>query len=700
MKTTSFDLEPNPFERSFAPEKDEYKNKPDLRIPNISHLNLPDGNKIPGITPAAYTPGGRKLPPLSLSPGGILAPDTPGSNLWNSLLNVTGLHPNGLLKLGTTPTAAQNLQQQYHQPPQLLHPPIPQASSLPPNPMPGQVVGPDSQYGGQNFNQFVNTIRKTGLTPNESNLRSGLTPGGAGGFPFGNLPGLTTPSGLLNSPMTPGLSSLLGMTLNQVAINMNASQIPQKPQPHAPPPQQQAPYPPSLQISHQRHASQQQEVHPQLQRQQQRQSQPPQPSQQPPQHLPQDNDVRQHHQKQPPQSSLQQDMQQPASMRFNAVEGKKRKSSTDKGNSKEPRVSPKASTGGRKKRKNDIVKPEKQSSPTHIKSSLSDHTEGEEKVDDDEEVNGTEEEKRKTFLERNRVAASKCRQRKKQQLQKMEDELSFYSTGYREVSVQVTQLRNHLLTLRNILNGHKECPTFVNSVGGFENMSNIIQQTDYLCQISGQSANASSIPSTIPTTLNTTAAKDVNSGYEGNPTPSSNNSTMSVQVMPQQHQQQPHPAQAPQLQPPHQGQHQQSHGPMVGPPVHGNMVMHASNASPANDSSSAVSAETINAPAVNYATTAEMAVHQPLLQAHRHSLTDLPSTAASEGASVVPNEESSFLRTINSMSNIADANQRGLMPDSSVQVGTQEFAVRQAASMVNLQGGNAAVRLEWATNPT
>lgn len=128
--------------------------------------------------------------------------------------------------------------------------------------------------------------------------------------------------------------------------------------------------------------------------------------------------------------------------------------------------------------------------------------------------------------------------------------------------------------------------------------------------------------------------------------------------------------------------------------------MHASNASPANDSSSAVSAETINAPAVNYATTAEMAVHQPLLQAHRHSLTDLPSTAASEGASVVPNEESSFLRTINSMSNIADANQRGLMPDSSVQVGTQEFAVRQAASMVNLQGGNAAVRLEWATNPT
>lgn len=482
---------------------------------------------------------------------------------------------------------------------------------------------------------------------------------------------------------------------------MNASQIPQKPQSHAPPLQQQAPHPPLLQISHQRHASLQQEVYPQLQQLQQRQSQPPQPSQQPPQHLPQDNDVRQHHQKQPPQSSLQPHMQQTASMRFNAVEGKKRKASIDKGNSKDPRVSPKASTGGRKKRKNDIVKPEKQSSPTHIKSSLSDNTEGEEKADDDEEVTGTEEEKRKTFLERNRVAASKCRQRKKQQLQKMEDELSFYSTGYREVSVQVTQLRNHLLTLRNILNGHKECPTFVNSVGGFENMSNIIQQTDYLCQISGQSANATSIPSTIPTTLNTSAAKDANSGYEGNPTPSSNNSTISVQVMPQQQQQQPPPAQVPPLQPPHQGQHQQSHELMLGPSVHGNMVMHGSNVSPANDSSSVVSAETINAPVVNYATNAEMAVHQPLLQAHRHSLTDLPSTAANvENASVVPNEESSFLRSINSMSNIADANHRGHMPDSSVQAGNQGFAVRQAASMVDLQGGNTAVRLEWSTNPT
>lgn len=131
----------------------------------------------------------------------------------------------------------------------------------------------------------------------------------------------------------------------------------------------------------------------------------------------------------------------------------------------------------------------------------------------------TEDEKRKNFLERNRVAASKCRQRKKQLINKMEEELSYYSSGYRELSAHVSQLRDQLITLKGIIVGHKDCNMLAQSVGGFEQLNNIIQQANYVTQIScNTQQNITSMPSTIPTTLNNTQMPgNIAPGYQAPP---------------------------------------------------------------------------------------------------------------------------------------------------------------------------------------
>ena len=79
----------------------------------------------------------------------------------------------------------------------------------------------------------------------------------------------------------------------------------------------------------------------------------------------------------------------------------------------------------------------------------------------------------------------------------------FIQQDTRELSAQVTQLRDQLINLRGIVIGHKDCPMLVSSVGGFDQLNNIIQQSNYVTQIaSGSQTNVSSMPSTIPTTLN------------------------------------------------------------------------------------------------------------------------------------------------------------------------------------------------------
>ncbi|PUU82852.1 hypothetical protein B9Z19DRAFT_1098978 [Tuber borchii] len=84
--------------------------------------------------------------------------------------------------------------------------------------------------------------------------------------------------------------------------------------------------------------------------------------------------------------------------------------------------------------------------------------------DDEKDENGkdtkkmTDEEKRKNFLERNRVAALKCRQRKKQWLASLQAKVEIFSTENDALTAQVTSLREEIVSLKTLLLAHKDCP--------------------------------------------------------------------------------------------------------------------------------------------------------------------------------------------------------------------------------------------------
>ncbi|KAL2071653.1 hypothetical protein VTL71DRAFT_12888 [Oculimacula yallundae] len=70
----------------------------------------------------------------------------------------------------------------------------------------------------------------------------------------------------------------------------------------------------------------------------------------------------------------------------------------------------------------------------------------------------TDEEKRKNFLERNRVAALKCRQRKKQWLANLQSKVEMYTVENDNLQNTVAQLRDELVNLKTLLVAHKDCP--------------------------------------------------------------------------------------------------------------------------------------------------------------------------------------------------------------------------------------------------
>lgn len=70
----------------------------------------------------------------------------------------------------------------------------------------------------------------------------------------------------------------------------------------------------------------------------------------------------------------------------------------------------------------------------------------------------TDEEKRKNFLERNRVAALKCRQRKKQWLANLQNKVELFSSENDALTAQITQLREEVVNLKTLLLAHKDCP--------------------------------------------------------------------------------------------------------------------------------------------------------------------------------------------------------------------------------------------------
>ncbi|PKY08391.1 hypothetical protein P168DRAFT_314492 [Aspergillus campestris IBT 28561] len=70
----------------------------------------------------------------------------------------------------------------------------------------------------------------------------------------------------------------------------------------------------------------------------------------------------------------------------------------------------------------------------------------------------TDEEKRKNFLERNRVAALKCRQRKKQWLANLQAKVELFTSENDALTATVTQLREEIVNLKTMLLAHKDCP--------------------------------------------------------------------------------------------------------------------------------------------------------------------------------------------------------------------------------------------------
>ncbi|KRZ99407.1 uncharacterized protein AC631_04844, partial [Debaryomyces fabryi] len=374
---------------------------------------------------------------------------------------------------------------------------------------------------------------------------------------------------------------------------------------------------------------------------QQQQQQQQQPQQQPQQQQPQQQQQQQQSPEQQQQQQQQQTQQQSPQQRYgteisehkesNEKLGNKRKLKNGSEKSKKQKTDPAAKT-----------KKFKKEEPKDIDSNDS-------TVSPDSTANnkGNGDSKRKSFLERNRVAASKCRQRKKQLIQKMEDELAFYSSGYRELSAQVTQLRDQLVNLRGILIGHKDCPMLVSSVGGFDQLNNIIQQSNYVTQIASRSqTNVSSMPSTIPTTLNT---------HTG---PINANQPVNLYIIPPN------------------GQQSSSIGHSPALPLH---LTQANADRTSNNSTTNPSTDTLNTSAsINYPNHNQ----QPNNISSHHSLSDLPSAAA-QTLNQQTNQPSSTgdLRTIHSMSNIAGMNNTS---DKLQGMGNSGFNLRPVNSMIDL----------------
>jgi len=82
--------------------------------------------------------------------------------------------------------------------------------------------------------------------------------------------------------------------------------------------------------------------------------------------------------------------------------------------------------------------------------------EEEEEDDDDEDVDGSSN-KRARFLERNRVAASKCRKKKKVMNQRLEEKSRLLHQQHRYLNQMVASLKSDVLRLKQCLLIHHDC---------------------------------------------------------------------------------------------------------------------------------------------------------------------------------------------------------------------------------------------------
>ncbi|RKP13305.1 hypothetical protein BJ684DRAFT_3506, partial [Piptocephalis cylindrospora] len=73
------------------------------------------------------------------------------------------------------------------------------------------------------------------------------------------------------------------------------------------------------------------------------------------------------------------------------------------------------------------------------------------------ELDETEQERRQRFLERNRIAASKCRQKKKAWIRDLEEKAENAQKEHDELRSKVTALHLEVSFLREQLATHHEC---------------------------------------------------------------------------------------------------------------------------------------------------------------------------------------------------------------------------------------------------
>ncbi|KAI5795037.1 Aft1 HRA domain-containing protein [Geopyxis carbonaria] len=162
----------------------------------------------------------------------------------------------------------------------------------------------------------------------------------------------------------------------------------------------------------------------------------------------------------------------------NSVRGMSEMSNDRSGSSQEPEPmsgrksrNTKGKGAGTGKRKNEEVIGNGNKPPSNKKSkpsrSMSDDMDDEMMDDmDDDQGDGlrkdgkkmTDEEKRKNFLERNRVAALKCRQRKKQWLANLQAKVELYGSENDALNATVQALREEIVSLKTLLLAHKDCP--------------------------------------------------------------------------------------------------------------------------------------------------------------------------------------------------------------------------------------------------
>ncbi|KAG1137787.1 hypothetical protein G6F37_008834 [Rhizopus arrhizus] len=96
--------------------------------------------------------------------------------------------------------------------------------------------------------------------------------------------------------------------------------------------------------------------------------------------------------------------------------------------------------------------------PTDMMTASRRYTEGSlSKYGSNKKKTSTDDQQRRQFLERNRIAALKCRQRKKQWLADLQHRVEFLTNDNEQLQTQAILLREELISLKTLLLAHKDC---------------------------------------------------------------------------------------------------------------------------------------------------------------------------------------------------------------------------------------------------